>query len=109
MHQNLLENIQIRAMEDKHEQCIEQNQDGLESKLEAKKVCINPSCSLGGKPQPLSGFNHCPRSKDGHLARCRECARLQRLKFRAETLEKRRKKAERSIEFTDWNDSAIYC
>ena len=108
MHQILLENIQIKAMSDKHEQCIKENIDGLESKLEAKKHCNNPSCSIGGL-QPLSNFNHCPRSKDGHLARCRECARLQRLKYRAETKEKRDRKLERSIEFTDWNGSSIYC
>jgi len=48
------------------------------------KICSNPNCIHGGKPQPIDNFNKCARSKDGLNVYCKDC----RKKYREENKDK---------------------
>ena len=43
--------------------------------MEKTKICSNPDCIHGGKPQPISNFGKHKKSKDGYNWRCKDCIR----------------------------------
>ena len=67
------------------------------------KICSNPNCPHGGKPQPLSNFHKRSGRKCGVVSRCKDCVRMAREKNKEEINAKNRKYyAEHAKEHSDW-------
>ena len=78
----------------------------MESSSIKTKICTNPNCIHGGKPQPVSNFNRSVATKSGYVSLCKDCKKAYRKSVRSDP-KKREEENAKCKEYYDKNKVAI--